>query len=104
MEQEKQPWDNTMVAVTLLKGFKGEAPRRTMQVIFDGLRPWTSSGASVAITKAYDLFANMAHEFGHVCGLNHSQDASALMFPFRKNGARFCKLDDILGIKAMYGI
>lgn len=50
-----------------------------------------------------DLITVAAHEFGHSLGLAHSQDSTALMFPFFVGTNRRLAQDDIDGITQLYG-
>ena len=56
MEKLNQIYKPTMAAWTQFQGFKGEEPRKTMHIIFDSQRPWTSSPENVEISRAFDSF------------------------------------------------
>jgi len=63
--------------------------------------PWTA-GCSPHATGAYDVQTVLLHELGHVAGLDHTADETAVMYG-RYRGAR-CALaaDDEAGIRALY--
>ncbi|KAJ1113507.1 hypothetical protein NDU88_001749 [Pleurodeles waltl] len=67
---------------------------------FDEDETWTNT------TTGYNLFAVAAHEFGHVLGLDHSNNPEALMYPvYSFSGSTDFSLsdDDVEGIQALYG-
>nr|XP_033952810.1 collagenase 3-like [Pseudochaenichthys georgianus] len=69
-------------------------------VHFDEDETWT------ARRQGYSLFAVAAHELGHLLGLTHSKDPSAIMYPnYRIQSSTQYSLskDDELGIQALYG-
>ena len=71
---------------------------RRGQVHFDEGEAW-----SVTLGTGTDLITVATHEFGHALGLDHTDDAKALMWP--KYGSRYRSLgwDDISGIVTLYG-
>lgn len=50
----------------------------------------------------YDLYSVAIHELGHCMGMDHSADASAIMYAYY-NGSRTLSSDDIAGFSALYG-
>ncbi|XP_069495133.1 collagenase 3-like [Ambystoma mexicanum] len=65
---------------------------------FDEDETWTNT------SREYNLFAVAAHEFGHVLGLDHSNNPEALMYPiYLFTGDFSLSLDDVEGIQALYG-
>ncbi|XP_054830430.1 collagenase 3-like [Eublepharis macularius] len=69
-------------------------------VHFDDDETWTSD------SRAFNLFAVAAHEFGHALGLEHSSNPRALMYPlYTYRGLKDFVLpeDDVEGIQALYG-
>jgi peptidoglycan hydrolase-like protein with peptidoglycan-binding domain len=67
---------------------------------FDDAETWT---VTVPTGGGFDLVTIAAHEFGHSLGLRHSQDSTALMWPFPAAHGRFLSRDDIQGIVSLYG-
>uniref|UniRef100_A0ACB8FGK6 Uncharacterized protein n=1 Tax=Sphaerodactylus townsendi TaxID=933632 RepID=A0ACB8FGK6_9SAUR len=69
-------------------------------VHFDDDETWTND------SRAFNLFAVAAHEFGHALGLQHSSHPRALMYPlYTYSGLKDFVLpeDDVEGIQALYG-
>ncbi|XP_060091295.1 collagenase 3-like [Heteronotia binoei] len=69
-------------------------------VHFDDDETWTSD------SRAFNLFAVAAHEFGHSLGLQHSSNPRALMYPlYTYSGSKDFLLpeDDVEGIQDLYG-
>ncbi|XP_050500759.1 matrix metalloproteinase-18-like [Diabrotica virgifera virgifera] len=50
-----------------------------------------------------NLFMVILHEIGHSLGLLHSNDESAIMYPWYPNKVRNISQDDISGLEALYG-
>ena len=68
---------------------------------FDDAETW-----SITIpppSNTFDLVTVAAHEFGHSLGLDHSNVADALMWPFISGPQRFLHNDDKAGIQSIYG-
>lgn len=64
----------------------------------------TSMGkAHISVYDSTTLKVAVAHEIGHILGLGHSQDRSALMY-FDATGKRALKLanDDVQGLRSLY--
>jgi predicted Zn-dependent protease len=60
----------------------------------------------VCLCADVNLFSVAAHEFGHSLGLQHSEQESALMFPYYRYSTSKTMLhyDDIMGIQQLYGL
>lgn len=63
---------------------------------FDDDENWTVNGSGI------DLETVALHEIGHVLGLNHSDDTSAVMYAYYSGIHRTLELDDITGIIDLY--
>lgn len=76
--------------------FKGQLLMR-----FDLDETWIKNSSDRGI-----LYLNVAtHEFGHLCGLEHSQISSALMAPYYNiNITKPQKNDDVSRIQTLYGV
>nr|CAB3263881.1 72 kDa type IV collagenase-like [Phallusia mammillata] len=91
--------------------FNGEEYLDCTTVGRSDFRLWCSTTANYDVDKqygfcqgdGYSLFLVAAHEFGHAIGLDHSNQASALMYPsyhYEKNWR--LPTDDINGARALY--
>jgi hypothetical protein len=58
---------------------------------------WNTDG-----TNDFDVETVFLHENGHVLGLNHSTDFSAIMFPSYQKVNRVLQQDDIAGVSFLY--
>ncbi|XP_047309555.1 metalloendoproteinase 5-MMP-like [Impatiens glandulifera] len=65
--------------------------------------PW-SNGARRLLPWERDIETVAVHELGHILGLMHSSDPSAVMWPYAKRGVtkRILQRDDIYAINALY--
>lgn len=50
----------------------------------------------------YDIYTNLAHEFGHCLGLAHSKYRGTIMYKYPEDGYRRYTRDDIEGFSAIY--
>ena len=66
---------------------------------FDDAETWTTNNPPTGI----DFLTVALHEIGHTLGLDHSADASAVMFAFYGGLRRSLQTDDINGIRSIYG-
>ncbi|KAI3887124.1 hypothetical protein MKX03_008064 [Papaver bracteatum] len=69
---------------------------------YDATENWGTGPASDEI----DLESITVHEIGHILGLEHTSDRSAVMFPHIGPGVAKRQLgsDDIMGVKTLYGL
>jgi hypothetical protein len=65
---------------------------------FDAGRSWSARGGDGAVS----LFHTALHELGHVLGLGHSEDASAVMSNAPGDRGRLAP-DDLAGLQSLYG-
>ena len=52
----------------------------------------------------YDFLTVALHEVGHALGLGHSNNPAAVMYPQYTGGKRTLHMDDIAGIRMIYGV
>jgi peptidoglycan hydrolase-like protein with peptidoglycan-binding domain len=69
-------------------------------IYFDRPENWVTT--SPASGGTHDIISTAAHELGHVLGLNHINDDSALMSPYY-NGKRTLNTNDLAQFKGLYG-
>lgn len=88
----------SVLAVTCVPT-RTEAAEYDMQ--FDNGRTWTFDAEDIDI----DLPSVATHEFGHALGLAHTRDREAVMYASYSRGSlkRVLQLDDIAGLKDIYG-
>jgi len=91
------------LAVTISRGFANGA-LVDADVVFDSARPWSSYPGPLQLGTP-DLHRVAIHEFGHVLGLNHPDEAGqsvdAIMLS-RVTNLDSLQADDILGVNAIY--
>jgi len=66
---------------------------------FDDAETWTTN----LPPSGYDLLTVAIHEAGHCLGLDHSLDATAVMYAYYGGARRALLNDDINGIRSIYG-
>jgi peptidoglycan hydrolase-like protein with peptidoglycan-binding domain len=66
---------------------------------FDDDERWTTNNPPTGI----DFLSVAIHEIGHTLGLDHSADASAIMYAFYSGIKQNLATDDINGIRSIYG-
>jgi predicted Zn-dependent protease len=66
---------------------------------FDVAEQWTIKKED----NSFILRAVAAHEVGHLLGLRHSKDKSALMYPYYRPSIVMPQKDDISRIRKLYG-
>ena len=64
---------------------------------FDDDESWSSDGTGI------DLETVALHEIGHLLGIMHSNDTTAIMYAFYSSINRSLAIDDIAAIHALYG-
>jgi hypothetical protein len=69
---------------------------------FDDAEIWSSSLRPNA-EQPIDLVTVAAHEIGHAIGLGHSEDKTALMYPYYEGSHRYLSTDDVNGAQFLYG-
>ncbi|MBV9283842.1 MAG: matrixin family metalloprotease [Acidimicrobiia bacterium] len=72
-----------------------------------GRNQWTLVGAVVLVQNnnnpcAYNTFGMMAHEFGHVTGLGHTNNAGQLMYPYASHTFSTPQARDVCGFNHIY--
>ena len=66
---------------------------------FDDAETWTTDSPPTG----FDFLTVALHEIGHTLGLDHSADATAVMYAFYGGIRRDLRTDDINGIRSIYG-
>ncbi|XP_028751812.1 metalloendoproteinase 1-MMP-like [Neltuma alba] len=71
----------------------------------DAAETWAVDFDQEGSRVAVDLESVATHEIGHVLGLAHTSDKEAVMYPSLspRTRKRELKMDDVLGIQALYG-
>jgi len=69
-----------------------------MYIQFDSMQSWDPGAGS-----GLDLYAVALHEIGHVLGLDHTTDATQIMYPYVTDTA-ILGSGDIYGVQYIYGL
>ena len=72
-------------------------------VVFDSSENWAQSGSQILSADGVKFFLVALHEVGHALGLDHYNDAPAVMNAFIDNDLNDLTSSDIDGIQAIYG-
>jgi hypothetical protein len=68
------------------------------QVVFDADRTWSEApGSGLSLHQA------AVHEIGHVLGLGHTEDPTAVLHAQRENGRTLLAPADLAGLHSLYG-
>ena len=89
---------STTLAVT--RSWRTGSTTVETDIVFNASRDWDLYGGGRQ--AAIDFQRVAVHELGHALGLNHEQDAPAIMAPNVGN-LRSPQADDIAGVRALYG-
>ncbi|PTL82626.1 M10 family metallopeptidase domain-containing protein [Vitiosangium sp. GDMCC 1.1324] len=68
------------------------------RVHFDDAETWSDNGSGT------DLASVALHELGHTLGLAHSNESYAVMYAYYSGIKRNLTMDDVDGIKSLYGV
>jgi hypothetical protein len=71
--------------------------RDSGQMHFDDAETWSLTGGA-----NLDLEACTLHEIGHLLGLDHSSDTTAMMYEFHSDGLIALTADDLVRIRRLY--
>lgn len=63
----------------------------------------TTAGLAWGVGSGFDIQTVVTHEMGHALGLDHSADATAIMYATYSGIKLLPTTDDVLGIQAVYG-
>ena len=91
----------TRALALTLPTFANNGAFQDADIIFNGSYQWSTTPSG----QQFDVEGTMTHELGHLFGLDHTNVASASMFPTAKPGLCPCRTlqqDDISGICAIY--
>ncbi|TNE48829.1 MAG: matrixin family metalloprotease [Deltaproteobacteria bacterium] len=91
----------TALALTIPTYVNATGAYTDADIIYNASYPWSANPTS----QQYDVVGTSTHEIGHLLGLDHTQVASATMFPTASPGVCSCrtlKQDDIDGVCAIY--
>ena len=96
---------SSILAVTWSAKLRGgNGPRKPTwhtEILFNDFWNWTDTTP----TSFYDIDLESValHEVGHTLGLGHSDDPTAVMWPYYKGTRQALTDDDLAGIAALYG-
>ena len=95
-----QPGDGWLAATWLIYGSGGN---RECDIEIETNYNWHIGTSNVPWNK-FDLYSVMVHEFGHALGLDHSNNRSAIMWPYINAGVqnRVPTPDDENGLCSLY--
>ncbi|KAF3444898.1 hypothetical protein FNV43_RR14591 [Rhamnella rubrinervis] len=115
-ERSSPEWTTTDIYVSFQSGDHGDGfpfdgpgnvlahafPPEVGALHFDADEVWSTN--DTILPTQVDLMSVTLHEIGHILGLAHSEDGSAVMYPYFPYGAihRHLEDDDKKGIEALY--
>ncbi len=73
------------------------------KVTFDSGEGWRTVGSEIRSNSGVNLYIVALHEIGHAVGLDHYNEAPALMNAYLSSSLNKLEASDIAGIQALYG-